>query len=155
MNEVSKRIMEIFRKAKVGADNVLKTQVVQEAIRSWDRPAQGEAQKASNKLMDEGYLQAKEGWYVLTQKGYDYVYEGYSIEDTKRLILDEFERKKVGASEGMMVNSLISLKQNAGRFDMDNFAKAMQEMANDAWIKESGHMLLLTEEGYKKVYRLG
>lgn len=154
MNQVGKKIMEIFRTAKVGAESVLKPQVVQQAIRSWSRPDQDAAPAALKELMEEGYLSTKEDWYVLTQKGYDYLYEGYSIENTKRLILDVFEQQKVGAGKSIMASALIGVRQKANRFDMDNFQAALEELVKDGVIEPKGNMIMLTEEGYKEVYRL-
>lgn len=151
MTNTQEKILEVFKKHKVPVNGILKPQSIN--FRTWDRRSQDEFQISMNELIEEGYVSVRDNWYVLEEKGYRYIYRNYSIEDTKKIILDVFRKHKVGVGEILMSNHFITTQQNAERFHFDNFNSAMQDLIADGLIEftDKGYYML-TQLGYDNIY---
>lgn len=151
MTDTQEKIFEVFKKHKTPKDGVIKPQSFD--IRNWDRRIHDEFQDAIGQLITDNYVSTKDGWYVLTEKGYNHIYSNYTIEDTIELILDVFRKHKVIVGEILMQNHFIKPQQDMDRFHFDNFSIAMQKIIVDGLIeltKEGCYKL--TQFGYNRIY---
>jgi len=151
MTNTQEKILEVFKEHKVSRNGVLKPQSIN--IRSWDRRSQDEFENEIKQLIEDEYIFIKDSWYVLTDKGCDYIYRNYSIETTKSLILEVFKKHKIGIDEIIMQNSFIKLQQSVDRFHFDNFTLAFQNLISDEYIEIAGNNCYkLTKLGYDNIY---
>lgn len=151
MTNTQEKILEIFKKHKTPKEGVIRPQSFD--INSWDRLSQDEFAEAINQLIEEGYVSVKEGWYLLTEKGYDYIFRNYSIKDTEEVILNFFRKHKIREGEVLMQRNFNSL-QEEDRFHFDNFNNAMQNLILEGLIEITveKNYFKLTQAGYNRVY---
>lgn len=151
MTNTQEKILEVFKKFKTPKDGIIKLQSFN--TQTWDRKSQDEFNSAMQQLISDVYVSTKDGWYVLTEDGYNYIYRKYSIEDTKQLIMNVFRNHKVGVGGILMQNNFITLQQTAERFHFDNFTFALQSLISDGLIEvnEIGYYKL-TQSGYDRIY---
>jgi hypothetical protein len=152
MTNLQERILEIFKDLKTSKNGVQKPQSFDSKIRLWDRRSQDEAEQAIADLITDNYMSVNESWYVLTEKGYNYIYRDYSIEDTEEIILDIVRNHKVGVGNIIIQNWFTSTQQSADRFHFDNFNKALQNIIDKDFLENTEQGLKLTSSGYEKIY---
>lgn len=152
MTNLQDRVLEIFKDLKTSKNGVQKPQSFDAKIRRWDRRSQDEAGQAISDLISDNYMSVNDGWYVLTEKGYNHIYKDYSIDDTEEIILDTVRKHKVGVGNIIKENWLTSTQQSVGRFHFDNFNKALQNIIDKGFLENTNQGLKLTLSGYEKIY---
>lgn len=153
MTNLKQRILEIFKDFKTPVNGILKPQSVEGRIRNWDRRSQDEANGAFNELISDGYIGLKDGWYTLTQKGYNHLNKDYSITDTENIILDFLKSRNLKAGYVIMPNWFNSLLTKLDRVHFDNFYTALQNVIDNGIIEvRSNNDMFFTQKGYDALY---
>jgi len=152
MDNLQQEILRIFGEFKTPVNGILNPQSLQSRIRNWDRRSQDNSVQALNELISNGYVGTKENWFTLTQRGYDFLNQDLSIEDTENIILDFLRNRNLGVGHVIMENWFINLTTKLERFHFDNFNKALQNIIAKGFIEVRNNGLFLTQEGYDKLY---
>jgi len=134
MNQVQQLILEIFKEFKVPVDGIINPMSFR--VNSWDRNLQDQFIDSIEKLIKEGYVFSKEKNYGITQKGYDLIYQNYSIKDTEELILSLFKKHKVGVDEILMSNNFTLFVNELERYHFDNFTNAIDSLIKETSIEK-------------------
>ena len=152
MENLQERILKIFNEFKTPVDGILSPRSIESKISKWDKRSQDEAPDALNELISNGYVGTKDNWLTLTQRGYDYLNQGLSIEDTENVILDFLRQRKLSVGHVIMENWLTNLTTRLERFHFDNFNKALNNIFNKGYIEQRDNGMFLTQRGYDKLY---
>jgi hypothetical protein len=153
MDDLQKKILEIFRDKKVPVGGVCKPQVIDFTVRTWQRNEIDRSPADIERLINDGFIGLKDGWYTLEQKGYDELYKNYKLEGTEDIIMAIFRKHKTGKNEVIMGGALTSVQQSVDRYHFDHFQQALQSLQEKGWIKgEGSNMIRLTEIGYNQLY---
>jgi predicted transcriptional regulator len=145
-------ILKAFKKLRVPCDGALKPESLDIEIKRWPEPYQDEAFDALKRLVDSEYILVRGSSYVLTEKGYDYIYKDYSIRDTEKIILDEIRRRDIDAGNIIMSNWLNALQRDMEIFHSDNFNNAIRSLIDKGFIEAAEMGYKLTQEGYSEAY---
>lgn len=103
-------------------------------------------------MISNGYVGTKDNWLRLTQKGYDFLNQGFSISDTERVILDFLRKRNLGVGHAIMENWFTSLTPKLERFHFDNFNKALQNIVDKGYIEIRSNEMFFTQKGYDEIY---
>lgn len=152
MDNLQQKILKIFGEFKTPANGILKPQSLSSRIKNWDRRSQDNSQQALDELISNGYVGTKDNWLTLTQKGYDFLNQGFSIEDTENIILDFLRNRNFGVGHVIMENEFANLTRKLERFHFENFNQAVQNIISNGFIEVRNNRLYLTQEGYDKLY---
>lgn len=153
MDNLQQKILEIFAEFRTPVNGVLKLQSIESKITKWDRRSQDNSQQALNSLISDGYIiDTKDYWLRLTQKGYDFLNQGYSILDTEEVILDFLKMRSLKTGHVIMENWLTNLTTKLERFHFDNFHEALQNIVDKGYIELRHNGMFLTQKGYDKIY---
>ncbi|MPS74240.1 MAG: hypothetical protein E2590_13990 [Chryseobacterium sp.] len=152
MDNLQQKLLQIFGEFRTPVDGVLKPQSLESRIKNWDRRSQDNAHQALNDLISNGYVGTKDSWFTLTQKGYDFLNQGLSIEDTENIIMEFLRKRNLGVGHAIMANWFTSLTTRLERFHFDNFNNALQNIINKGFIEERSNGLFFTQKGYDRVY---
>lgn len=152
MTNTEQKILDVFKEFKTSRNGVLKPQSLDSRIRSWDRRSQDESRASIQQLISDEYITINDNWYILLDKGYDYISKDYSIEDTEALILDIFRKHKKGIGEMLMTNSFLAVQQSAERFHFDNFDNAFKSLISKGLLEQVERGFRLTQKGYDTIY---
>ncbi|ADQ82989.1 hypothetical protein J5295_08840 [Riemerella anatipestifer] len=152
MENLQERILKIFSEFKTPVNGILMPQSIESRISKWDRRSQDEASNALNELISNGYVGTSGHWLTLTQKGYDFLNQGLSIEDTENVILEFLRKRNLGVGHVIMENWFISLQNQIERFHFDNFNVALNNILNKGYIEQRDNGIFLTQKGYDKLY---
>jgi hypothetical protein len=144
--------LKAFKKFRIPSGGVLKAESFSAEMKRWHKAYQEEAFSARKKLIDGGYLSIKDKCYILTDKGYNYIYKDYSVIDTEKLILTKIGRHGIDVGNIIMTGWLNSLQLEAERFHSDNFNNAIQNLMEKGFIETVEIGYRLTQEGYSKIY---
>lgn len=152
MDILQSKVLQIFREFKTPVDGILNPQSIQSKIRNWDRRSQDNSLVAINELKSNGYIGTKDNWFTLTQKGYNFLYEGFSIEDTENIILEFLRKRNLGVGHVIMKNWFTSFTTEIERYHFDNFNEAFSNIIEKEYIEVRQNGLFFTQKGYDKVY---
>lgn len=152
MTNTQELILQVFQDFKTAREGVLKPQSLDTRVRKWERPAQEEAAEALQGLMAEDYVSTKEGWYVLTGKGYDYIYRNHSVAETEKIIRQELKRRNLAAGNSILLNWFNTLKHEIDRYHFDHFNEAFQNLVNEEIMEAAERGYKLTDKGYNQLY---
>jgi predicted transcriptional regulator len=152
MNELKEKILDIFREFKTPVNGVLNPKSIEGRILKWNRTLQENTQQSITELISEGYVGSKEGWLTLTQKGYDFLYNGYSILETESIILDFLAKRNLGVGNVIMQNWFNSELTKLERIHFDNFNTALQNIIDKGFIDAGTNGWFLTQKGYDEIY---
>lgn len=152
MTSTQEKILEVFKEFKIAINGILNPQSLNSRIRTWGKRSQDESTEAIKQLITGGYISSDDKWYILLEKGYNYIFRNYSIEDTEQLILDVFRKHKIGVGEILMQNSFLSFRQEAERFHFENFNNAILNLHTKRLIESSDMGYKLTQAGYERIY---
>lgn len=152
MNSIEQKILKIFHDRKVGENKVLKPQVVELEVSKWNAADRSGVSEALEYLFKEGHIAKKDDWYVLTSKGYSWLYKDSSINETELQILQELRRRELRAGNVIQPNWFISLQMSMNKFHQDNFGGAMENLHQRGIIENRENRMILTEEGEGELY---
>lgn len=152
MDNLQEQILRIFGEFKTSVNGILKPQSIESRVRNWDKRSQDNAPQALNDLISNGYVGTKDSWLTLTQKGYDYLNQGLSIEHTENIILDFLRKRNLGVGHVIMPSWFTSLTTQLERFHFDNFNVALNNIIKNGYIEARNNGLFLTQIGYDKLY---
>lgn len=149
---ISESIFDIFRKYKVPVNGTLYPRHIVASTHLWDKQRQERFEQQASELVKDGYIVKEGDAYRLTQKGYNYIYQYYSLQDTVELILSDFRKRRIGENEMLLLPALLSTLQEADRYHFDNYDKAMKVLSERGWVATNGRGFVLTREGFSEVY---
>lgn len=151
MTSTQEKILNNFKHYKTPVDGILNPRSID--VRSWDRRSQDEFNDHLENLIEQEYLGTKNSWLTLKQKGYDYLYRDYKVQDTKDLIMQVFAEHELGVNQVLMKRVFNNFVQKLERFHFDNFNKAMDSLISDELIEpQDDRFLKLTQKGYDYIY---
>lgn len=145
-------IFDIFRKHKTPVNGVLYPRHISASIHLWDRSQQEQFRYDIQKLADEEYIIIEQDVYRLTKKGYDYIYQHYSLQDTIDIILADIRRHRIGEDEMLLLQNLMLTLKNAERVHFDNYHEALRQIADRGWVTYNERGVVLTRDGYNEMY---
>lgn len=152
ITNISEKIFEIFRKHRIPANGVLYPRHISASIHLWEKSGQEGFEEEMNELVRQGFVNAEEDIFRLTQRGYDYLYRRYSIQDTMDVILSDFRKRRIGKNEILLLPALLATLQDVDRYHFDQYDKAIHVLVDKGWLLANGRGFILTEEGYTEVY---
>lgn len=147
------RILEIFKKQKTPVNGFVMNRVFSTFIRTLNPREQDEFPTALQGLLDEGYIETRDGDYILTQEGYNYIYRDYTLNETEEIILNVFREHKIRAGQILMQNTFTILQNRLERIHFDNFNNAINSLITDGLITITPQRhFMLTQNGFEHIY---
>lgn len=152
MDNLQQKILAIFSIFKTPVNGNLKLQNIESQIKNWDKRSQDNSQTALETLISNGYIYKDDTWLKLTQKGYDFLNQGYSIKNTEDLILNFLVKRNLSVGDIILYNWFTALFPKLERIHLDNFNDALQNIINKGFIEIRDSKMYLTQGGYDKIY---
>jgi hypothetical protein len=152
MTGMQERIFNVFKEFKVSRNGVIDSNSLDLTIKKWGTGSREGEDKALGELVALGYLSFENNWYTLLGKGYDHIYDGYTITDTESLILGEFKARKINAGHRLVRDSLSPLQHSLERYHIDNFNAALLNLITLGFLVKEDRSYILTQNGYDKIY---
>lgn len=151
MTDTQEKILGVFKERKIDKDGALMRQSLN--MQSWDRHSQDELPVAIKQLIDDEYISFNGFSYILREKGFEFIYEGPSLEATEELILNEFKKHEIAVDGSLMINSLAPLRNRAEKLlQLDKYTKAINNLLGKGLIKDGNNCFILTKNGHDRIY---
>ena len=148
MNQIKKIIFNKIKELKLEVGHVLPKNKLYEGL----NPKELENVKTKIiELVKENYLSEKNGGFELLQKGYNYIFKDYTLEDTEQLILLTLKNHNIKKGESVLFN-FINRKSEWEKYFVDTFDDAIKSLTDKELFIKDDQNLLLTDLGYDKVY---
>ena len=77
LSDTAKLIMDVFRDLKVGKNGSLLAQLLLNKKKGWTKVDQDNFGQALKELEGDGYIREGKNGFILTERGYSYLYPNY------------------------------------------------------------------------------
>lgn len=114
------------------------------------------ANEAFRELLEDGIIEYKSGpleAYVLTQLGFDGLYDCRSDAELEEIVFSKFRRMNCREGQGFMFRSLQNDINNLNPVEKDHFFELLNQLVEDGFIEPGDNdFIKLTQKGFDRIY---
>lgn len=152
MNDTQQLILNTFKQFHVSYNEYLPYSSMNSKKINWTDEHQENFESSLQELVNQDYIQLINRGYILTEKGYNFIFMDYSIEDTKSLIMNEFKKREIQEGQGLQVQVFNEFTEYE-QFHADNFINAMDQLINEEKLRNGNNFnYILTKTGHNTIY---
>lgn len=151
MTVIEERFLEIFKERKIARNSLVMPQVITIALEKWTEQDRDAAGEADNQLAEMGYVTNENNKYKLLDKGFDYIYRHYNLDQTKQIILDIFKLANLEVGHLLPNGTIMVTRTKLDGYHQENFMIALEALLQDNLITQDVRGFKLTEDGFNRI----